>query len=371
MKRILILVLIFVFLLSVKSVAENIEDEIKKEINSDSLVDIVPDSITENEELSDLDLTYENSNKTISVNSVLNKISRLLSLGIREEVSFVLTALSALILSKLLKIFSESLKNTGIKESINLLVSVFFSTFLCSHVFSSLERVTLYIDELLGFVKALLPFLTTLLCMQGGGAEAVGSSAVLMTVTALLQSLCREVVVPLVKILFAFICAGFVSGLNFSAICNLATTVAAKTCTIGMSVLSAIMYFQNSLASSADSLALRSVKLFAANFIPIIGSNISEAASTLISGVKLVKSTLGVFAFAVLLYLTLSPIISFLVKKLSLRIVCVTASLFGCEQEAKILNSVAGVYNLLSAIMLSSCTFFIIAIAIFVKSGGF
>lgn len=74
--------------------------------------------------------------------------------------------------------------------------------------------------------------------------------------------------------------------------------------------------------------------------------------------------------FAVLLYMTLTPVITFALKKISLRILSAFSSLMGADDAAKIMSSVYGVYNILYALMLSLSIFFIITVAIFVKGGG-
>ncbi len=371
MKKYGILIIILLISFSLTVCGFDIEEEIKREVGVDKVEDIVPESLRENDEFKDIDFSYSGASEAVSVNSVINKISSLLSLGIKGEISFIMSAVSVLVLSALLKSFSSNLKNSTFKDLVDFVVSCFVCVFLYSHILKALETVSLYVSELGAFIRALLPFLATLLCFQGGGAEAAGSSAIIITAISIVESVCAKIVLPVSKILFAFICAGFISRLNFSAVTDLATSVASKTCTITMSILTAVMYFQHALSSSADSLALRSIKLAASSFIPIIGGNVSEAAGTLMSGVRLVKSTLGLFAFGVLLYLTAVPVISFLLKKVSMRIISSFASVLGCDDEGKIVNSVSGIYNILSALMFSSSIFFVIALAVFVKSGGF
>ena len=363
MKRLFLIVLIMA-LLSV-NVTADMNTDIEKELETDKLEEIVPESIKNNEDLSDLEFSYSSSSSSISVKNVVNKFLSLFLKGIKGEISFILTVAAFLILSSVYTSFSV---NTN--ESVDFAVSVFVCVVIYSHILVSIDVMLSYTNELTGFMTSLLPFLATAMCMQGSGAEAVTSSAILITVITLIEKVCVTIVVPLVKILFAFICAGFVSKVNFNPLTDFVTSFASKTCTVTMSVISAVLYFQHALAASSDSLALRSVKLAAGNLIPIVGSMVSEASSTVIAGVKLVKTSMGVFAFAVLIYMTFVPIITFITRKISLKILSAFSSLLGSDGAAKIISSVYGVYNIMSALMFSVCTFFIFAIAIFVKSGG-
>jgi stage III sporulation protein AE len=362
--------MLMILIFTLNASASDIQKEIEEEIGTEKLNDIIPESLRENEELQELSFTYDGASSTIGVNTVLGKIAELFFKGISGEIAFFSTIFSFLILSSLYRAFSEGIKNSALSEGINFAISLFLCVILYTGVFQSLEATILYVKQLIGFIGSLLPFLTTLMCMQGSTAEAVSGSAILVTVMALIESVCVSAVIPFIKILFSFVCAGFLSKVNFSPLIEFATSFATKTCTITMSIISAILYFRHAIASSADSLALRSVKLFAGNFIPIVGGMMSEASSTVIAAARLVKSTLGVFAFSVLLYMTVSPVISFMIRKISLKFLIAISKLLGCDNASGIMTSIYGIYNIMSALMISCGTFFIIAIAIFVKNGA-
>ena len=205
-------------LFSFNCFAVDLEEEIKNKAGIDKIEEIVPESVKNNENLADLEFSYFGARDSVGVNSVTQKVLRLFSLGIKAEISFICTSLAFIIVISLLKAFCEGVKLSGFKESVQFALSVFLCAFLYLHVLNSLETVVLYISELSSFIRALLPFFITLITFQGGTAEAVGSGAVVISVVAVLEMLSQKVILPLVKILFAFICAGVISGMNFSAI---------------------------------------------------------------------------------------------------------------------------------------------------------
>lgn len=367
MKRFL-LILIILAVLSITAFAEGIETDIENKIGTDKLEEIIPESILQSEDLSDVELSYSDASSALSLKTVLGKIMSVFFKGLTGEIVFISTVAAFLIVFSVYSSFTDGTKN-ALPEAVNFAVSVFICTVVYSHVLTSLDIMTSYVEELTGFMTSLLPFLATTLCMQGAGTEAVTGSAIIITVITLVEKVSISIVAPLVKVLFAFMCAGFITKINFSPITDYVTSFASKTCIVTMSIISAILYFQHALASSTDSLALRSVKLAAGNLIPIVGSMVAEASSTVIAGVKLVKTTLGLFAVAVLLYMTLTPIMTFITRKISLKLLAALASLLGSDSTAKVISSVYGVYHIMSALMFSVSTFFIFAIAIFVKSG--
>lgn len=361
---------IFLFIiLSFSAMAYDIAEDIKKEARASEWQELVPESLSEDEVLGGLEFSYSEAFDTLAPETVADKIFNLFFKGFKEEMGFVLACLSFLVLIGVYKAFSSSFSNVALKESVNFVISLFLCIMLYSHIIDSLKIATLYISELSNFMKSLLPIMATLMCMQGGTAEAVTSSAVIIVALILIQSVCTKLVIPIAKLLFGLVTAGFISHVNFSGFTETFTSIAAKTCTISMSIMSAILYFKNALASASDGLALRGIKLAAGNFIPVVGGMVSESAATMLSAVRVVKSTLGVFAFAVLLYMTLVPIIAFLIKKLSLRILSAVSGVLGCDEASSIFKSVYGIYHILSSLMISSGVFFAIAVGLFVKNG--
>lgn len=367
MRHFLCIFMIFT-VLSFTAFANGLDEEIEERIGTDKLDEIIPESILQNEDLSDVDFSYSESSKALSLKTVLAKVVSVFFKGLSGEILFFSTVMAFLILSSVYSSFADGTKN-ALPESVNFAITVFLCTVIYTHVTDSLDIMCSYVKELTGFMTALLPFFATALCMQGAGTEAVTTGGILITVITLVEKVSVGIVVPLVKILFAFMCSGFITKINFAPITDYISSFAAKTCTVTMSIISAILYFQHALAASSDSLALRSVKLAAGNLIPIVGSMVAEASSTVIAGVKLVKTTLGLFAVAVLLYMTLTPIMRFITRKISLKLLSALSSVLGNDTAAKVISSVYGVYHIMSALMFSVSTFFVFAVAIFVKSG--
>ncbi len=362
------IIMVFVCLF-VNASAEGIIDKMEAELGVEGVDETVPQSITENELLEGVELNYRDASSTLNILSVFKSFLGLLFNGLESLIPFALSVVAFLIVASVYKAFSSSIKSSALNECIDISVLVFLFTILHKEIILSVDTVVSYVNELTGFMTSLMPFFITVMCAQGSVAEATTSGAFVVTVIAVIEKVCTSFVIPFVKILFVVGFAGVISKLNISSITDFFTTFAVKCCTISMSVISAVLYFQHALSSSADSLALRSVKLAAGNFIPIVGSMVSEASGTVIAGARLVKTSLGVFAFAVLLYVTLIPIVSFLCRKIVVRCLISLSSLLGCDDATKIISSVYSVYNILSALMFSCGCFFIIAIGIFVKNG--
>ncbi|NLA77870.1 MAG: hypothetical protein GX851_08620, partial [Clostridiales bacterium] len=95
------------------------------------------------------------------------------------------------------------------------------------------------------------------------------------------------------------------------------------------------------LAASSDTLASRGVKFLLGSAVPVVGSALSEAYSSVVGGLSMLKSAAGVFGIVVCVLMFL-PVITELAIWLAVFYGCsVCASMLGEESAASLMNSLA------------------------------
>ena len=355
-----------VLLFTFPVMSADLQIDITEDLELEKAESLIPPSISDG----DVNLSVKNTpaENGMSIKGIFNAVTKYFFHGIANEIKFLFTVIAVLTVSSLIFTLTEHTHPT-LHSSAVFAVSAIIATMLIDHVDNAFTAVSSYVSEITEFMTGLLPFLGGLSVVSGGFTASVVQKAVLLTVIDILQTFMGEIALPVCKTVIAISVAGYVSGIPLGAISEFITNLATKIITVSCGILCAILYFQNTVASVTDSLALRSVKLAAGSFIPIVGSFVSEASGTLISGVKLVKSTFGIFAICVIIYTGLRPIVGFITVKLAVRFSNVVARLLRCDREAKVFAEISAVYNLLSAIMIASACFFIFFIAIFIQSG--
>lgn len=132
-------------------------------------------------------------------------------------------------------------------------------------------------------------------------------------------------------------------------------------------ILSVSMSFGQTLASSSDSVAARTVKFAIGNMIPVVGGTVNSAYGTLAASLSLIKSTVGASSVAALLLITLPVIIYLLLLRLSLNICASGADMLGCAKIGKLYTDFRTVYDLALAAVVFCAILFIIIISLFVK----
>jgi stage III sporulation protein AE len=141
-------------------------------------------------------------------------------------------------------------------------------------------------------------------------------------------------------------------------------------CVLFFTLVSATLSLQSILATSADSLAMRSVRFAAGNFIPVVGSLVGENAKTLSASFQAIKSECGVLCLIVLFYIILRPILTLAVQKILLSFAGTVGEILGETKYKSLLSSLSSLFDLLMALMISEGCYLVFYITIFINHRG-
>ena len=125
------------------------------------------------------------------------------------------------------------------------------------------------------------------------------------------------------------------------------------------------------LTSSADTLASKSVKFIVGKSVPVVGGVLSESYSSVMAGLSLIKSTVGVFGIVSVALTVLPSLLSLLCWIFSFNLVITGAEAFSLNSVKNVLNVFKDVFTLLfSTLMFLSVVFIISSGVIICVKGG-
>ena len=133
-------------------------------------------------------------------------------------------------------------------------------------------------------------------------------------------------------------------------------------------VLVTVLAFQNLIISSKDSVILRSAKYAVSSMIPVVGSTVSGALSTLLSGVKYLSSTIGVLAVAALFSVMGMPLVILLFYRFCIGTCITLANFAGAAYAERFFTSLRGAVDTVTAVLASAIMVYVLEIVIFMKS---
>lgn len=135
-----------------------------------------------------------------------------------------------------------------------------------------------------------------------------------------------------------------------------------------MTLLVASLSAQTALTAAADSTAAKAARLVSANIIPVVGGSVGETLRTVATGVRYLKSVVGVWGIVFIALLVLPVLLSLIFTRLAFLLSSGVADMLGCETEEKLLTEIGGIYALMVAVVSMSAVMFIFALTIFSKT---
>ena len=257
----------------------------------------------------------------------------------------------------------------GSSSSSEMAVSV-----ICSlGLFRRLYEVCLTVKESLisvaDFFSALIPIMTGL-CVSAGEVTLASKQAVNMSVTlAVVGKLAVSLLMPFSLALFALAVVGSLGGAGTASLAKGIKGVFMW----GMGIISAVctgaVAIQSLVASAADSAALRAARYAASGLIPVVGSTVSSALSTLVGGLTFVKSSVGALSVAGIVSLVIAPLVSLLLYRLALSVCIVFLDFTDNSGGVRCFSAFRSALDALTAVYTMSTLVCIVQVVIFMKSG--
>ena len=134
-----------------------------------------------------------------------------------------------------------------------------------------------------------------------------------------------------------------------------------------MLIFSTVLSTQTLLASKADSLGAKTVKLFTGQIIPLVGGTVGDSLRTAGASIEYLRSTVGVGIIIVFLLLVLPTILSIWSFRLSFIASNAVSGLLGCDREGKMISEIASIYGYILAITSICSVVLLFLMTLFVK----
>lgn len=366
MKRIGICILIAaclpILVLSAKAAPD---DELRSFAETDSIWEAIPEEVDRDE----LTSFFREDSPQGSLAIVGKKLISMLTLSAKDSLALFSSLLILLMLSALFNAVAKHF-TTGMDDAFDLLFLLAAALIICSFLENTLSSVTLQMQSVNAFMMACIPVSATLLTLSGAARAGAVQTASLTFGISFVSFLLTHVIYPTVRMLFAL---AFLEGSSFQGLKGLIgffQKTVKRLCVLLFTVISATLALKNTLASAADSVAMRSVRFAAGNFIPVVGSLVGENSKVLSASFQLVKTECGVVALFVVLSLLLQPILTVSLQKIVLNLASSVGEMLGEERCRRYFTAVSRVLDLMLALMISHGCYLIFTVTLFLKAKG-
>ena len=240
-------------------------------------------------------------------------------------------------------------------------------------VFSALKSICIQISSAIGemgaFFSSLMPVLTGI-SVAGGNVTTAGVEAFNMNLTlSIVGRVGTEFLLPLSFTLFVLALA---DGLGSGALSSVAKGIKSLfmwVLGIGTTVIIGGVSMQSLVASTSDSAYLKAARYAASGMIPIVGSTVSSALSTLIGGLSYVQSTVGAASVIIIVSGAVAPLLLLLIRRAALSICITVMDFIGASGGVRSFSAFRAALDTVIAVYVLSNLVFVLEILIFMKSG--
>ncbi len=307
----------------------------------------------------------------VRLSSVKEKIIMALEKAWPSAVSLLSRLLALILCAGLLHGIKRAFPAPHLESAFSLCTGLVFSITLADSVHTLLTNSLSYLQSLSDLSAAAAPIAAAVTAASGHLTAATVSHASLMLLFVLIQNITTAVLVPLVRLSYCF---GIVSTVGKFVRIESISKFIRKTFTVVLAFVTVIVGFtisvQSVLAKSVDSLSLKTVKFALGNMIPLVGSAVADAVSTVAGGLGVIRAFSGGLCVLALLIFLLPVLAQLILHRLVLAVCQGMAEMLGCEQEGKMIAEIHGVLGCILAMVALMSVLFLLTIILFTFLGG-
>ena len=356
--NIIILTLIFLLLFIITSYADDYS-ELWNQVDSQTLKYLEELGINE-----------------ISLNSLFEvtptRVIRFLIDLITEETQIILPGLIKIILVILI----SSISSAFLKESNNLIDIInTVSILMClSFIIEPISRILT--DVITGirtsaiFINTYLPVMTSIIIASRNPTLALTYNSFSIFFSAFISNIADKIIVPVFSGMLSF---GILSSVSYEKYYDKILNTIRRFIVIILSLFSTIftglLTTQSILSYSSDSLVIKGIRFVSGTFVPIVGSGVGDAISSVISSFVIMKNTLGVFVIAVIILINLPIMIEMLIWYFVIGLCSIISTMFGNKGLTDVFEDISSTLSLMNIVMFFITFLLVVSTGIIIVMG--
>lgn len=290
---------------------------------------------------------------------------------IRRGISSAATIIVIAILISLSETLYESMSSGATPSYIPMIGTIAIAAVGIGDVGSFLKLGGETISELSAFSKVLLPSLTAAAAAGGAFTSAAAKYAASALFIDILITVCERVIVPLIFAYTAAVIANAaIGGEGLSGAVNLLKWIAVTTLTVLILTFIAYLSISGIITGSADALTSRVAKTTLSTVLPVVGSIISDAASSIVVGAGMLRNAVGVFGLLSITAICLTPFLRLGVQYLCYKFAAGVTSAISGGRISKLIGGIGTAFGIMIGLTGSVAVLLYFSIIALIKAVG-
>ena len=373
MKRIVIVFLISLVLISVLSFSVNAasEEDIYSLSGADALSENLPEDVKDALEEMGINLSDYSSALDLSFADIMSQLGKRVLNEAQDILPSLATMLAILLLYSIFSGVFDSVSNPSLSSVLSLVSALCLGCVFLMPVTDLIHTAGATIEMSADFMLALIPVMTAVLISAGNTITGSGYCAMMVLAAEAVGQLFSKVISPLLSCFLALgVSSSLVREIKLSGFINFFSKTIKWIMSFGFTLFTALLGLKSIYSSTVDNVSSKALKYTMSSFIPVVGGALSEAYKTVHGSIGVLKSGVGVFTIIAVVTVFLPILIKVCAWIFTINICkcfCETASVQG---PCVMFSSISTVLSLLLSVVFCIMALFIITTAMIITIGG-
>ena len=312
-----------------------------------------------------------NSIQSIQPNSLFSQILKMLGEGVQAPMKALLSLLGIMMLCALLGSMKINLGEKNMGGIMNLIGTLCICMVVITPIVQSIVKLTGVIQGASTFMLACIPVLVGIMIANGQTVTASSYNLLMLGTTNSISFLSAHFLAPCMNIFLGFSVVSAISPtLRLSTLCNTISKIVKWVLGFCMSVFTGLLTIQSLLGGSVDVTTNRTLRFVVSSFVPVVGSALGEALSTVQGCIKVLKGGVGAFGVLAVVFMFLPILIECLLWQMTLTVCAGIGDVFDLKEITSILNAASKVMSMMLAILLCTMAMMTISTVVVLMMGG-
>lgn len=268
--------------------------------------------------------------------------------------------------------FGESVLSKNGGESIFRMVCVVSAvTVLSTPLLTAFENAADSMERGGNFMLLFVPVFAGISFFSGGITTISCYNAVVIGAAELLVQIAQHFFMPLISITAALAIANSISSKSsIEGVIRLIQKIITWSMTVLITLFIGFLTVKGTLSAAADGFASKTAKFMISGFVPIVGSAVSDAYSTVKGSMTLMKCTTGTAGIVALAFILLPPVIELFCYKAVMWVCNAAADMLSVKSLSRLFRTLDKGLSIAISIMISFSLLFVISTAVLMKTAN-
>ena len=335
-----------------------------------SEVDKLIHDIDSNLSFKEIILGILNGNLNIEADNILSYIFQILGIKLKSIMPICVAIILIAVAIKIISSFSPNIFKDGISNIINLVATCIIIILIAKLVIDINSQVYNTINTMLVVINALFPIIITLMGVIGANASVSMYSPITAILNTAVANIILKWLYPIYIISFVLILiSGITNKIKLSKFIDFLSSLFKSIISLVFVIFGGVFAINGISSGKYDTISVYTTKFAIKNYIPLIGSYISDGFNYLVLSSILVKNAIGLAGIVIIFVMLLSPLIHIMLVKLALSFVASITDMFD-NTTSNIMTQVSKILAFPIAMIAGVAFMFVMTLALAVMSAN-